>query len=314
MIKDAKIYSVIVSFNGAKWLRKCLASLETSFIPNEIIVVDNNSTDNSIEFIEKEFSQVTIIKQPINLGFGKANNIGISYALKQGATYVFLLNQDAYVKPETLQNLLTVAIENTDYSILSPIQLNWEGTALEHYFAQFILKNKKLYADYYANKTIDPLYEVPFVNAAAWLIPSETFKIIGGFDPIFHHYGEDNNYCQRIQYHQLKIGVVPQSIIFHDSKVRKGHKITLFSEAYFKNEVKQLQLKYANINISLTIKDRKQVRMHNLKLIVRQLFKFNVTNTLGYLKKYQIFEEAFNDINKSRAINKEKGSHYIDSH
>ncbi len=307
-----KIFTIIATYNGAEWIEKCIESLLSSSIKTEVIIVDNASTDNTLDLIKKKFESVIILKQEENLRFGKANNVGLSFALKNEADYVFLLNQDAYIEENSLEKLVKISQENPDFGILSPFHLNWEGTLLEHYFEKFIGGNVNLYSDYILKKQLNKLYKIPFVNAAAWLIPKNILKIVGGFDPIFHHYGEDNNFCQRITYHGFKIGVVPNTFIFHDSKIRKEPTNYLFSEAYFHNEVKDLQIKYADINKQYSNNDFNIVRRHIKKLITINLLKFKFNNVRGYLKKYKIFEEAFEKINKSRKHNSLKDTHYLD--
>jgi GT2 family glycosyltransferase len=66
------------------------------------------------------------------------------------------------------------------------------------------------------------IYEIEFVNAAAWLISAECIRTVGFFEPLFFLYGEDNNYLQRVTYHGLKIGIAPQSRIYHDRETRAG--------------------------------------------------------------------------------------------
>lgn len=83
-----KIAVVIVTFNGEIWLKKNLNSLINSNYPIDIIIVDNASTDKTISTI-KEFSSIELIQNKYNLGFGKANNIGIDFALKKGSDAVF---------------------------------------------------------------------------------------------------------------------------------------------------------------------------------------------------------------------------------
>ena len=101
----AKVYVIIVWYNGAKWVTRNIQSLLNSNIPVQIICIDNCSTDQT-ETLLKQFPRITYIKAPSNLGFGKANNIGIDLALKQQADYVFLLNQDTWIYPETIENLV----------------------------------------------------------------------------------------------------------------------------------------------------------------------------------------------------------------
>ena len=87
-------FIIIVTYNAMPWLSKCLESTK----PYAIVVVDNNATDGTVSYIKENYPLITILPQKENLGFGQANNIGMSYALKQGADYVFLLNQDAYLE------------------------------------------------------------------------------------------------------------------------------------------------------------------------------------------------------------------------
>ena len=109
-----KIYSIIVTYNGMIWIEKCLKSVVDQ---SEVIVVDNNSSDNTLNHIKQYFPSVKILPQSENLGFGKANNIGISYALNNGAEAVFLLNQDAHVEKECIDKLVKAHIENPEFGI-----------------------------------------------------------------------------------------------------------------------------------------------------------------------------------------------------
>ena len=240
------LYIIIVTYNGSKWIQKCLESCSNY----PVIVVDNNSIDNTISIIENDFPEVTLIKQTNNLGFGKANNIGVRKAFDLGADYVFLLNQDAYLVGDTIKDLINTHQSNLDYGILSPIHLNGSGNKLDRNFSYYLNydKNKKFYSDYILEaKSKHKLYEVPFVNAAAWLLPKSTLKNIGGFDPIFFHYGEDNNYCQKVIKEGLKIGVVSDCYVKHDREdvIKRPiegieQKLNLFRT--------QSLIKYANVN------------------------------------------------------------------
>lgn len=306
------LYTIIVSYNGVKWIEPCLESLLASTVDTSIIVVDNASSDATVSIIKEKFPAVTLLLQHENLGFGKANNIGLSYALKQAADYVFLLNQDTHIAAGTLEQLVSLSKKHPAYAVLSPVQCNWEGTKLEYYFSKFVAANQNFYSDCILKKPLQAIYDVPFVNAAAWLIPSRILDTLGGFDPIFKHYGEDNNYCQRLAYHGFKVGVVPNTYIYHDSVIRKEPENYLFSKAYWHHEVKNLQIKYADINTAYSNKDFNQVKKHMFKLILISLFKLKFKYLRGYLKKYKIFEDAFKAIIKSRNKNRQAGAHYLD--
>ena len=134
---------VIVTYNGMTWLERCLASIPSVY---NVVVVDNNSTDGTVNYIEANYPQHTLFKEANNLGFGQANNKGITYALKQGVDYVFLLNQDAFLEADTISTLIATHKQYPDYGVLSPIHLNGEGTKLDKTFSFFVITRSTLAA------------------------------------------------------------------------------------------------------------------------------------------------------------------------
>lgn len=299
-------YIIIVTYNGMRWLSKCLKSCA----PFKIIVIDNNSDDTTVKYIEENFSKITILQQDKNLGFGAANNIGISYALKEGADYVFLLNQDAYLDKETINVLIDTHKSNADFGILSPIHLNGNGTALESDFSKYLSVNKELQYDAIKSSFSKQIYDAPFVNAAAWLIPKIILQKVGGFDPIFFHYGEDVNYCQRILYHNFKIGIVPKTYVLHDreksikQKTISGTKNLNYYERSFKQ-------RFADINSPLE-SDISKIKQYLFKVVLKQLLKFKFTKAFFEIKKYNLLNNLLPEIKNSREKNRTVGSHYLD--
>ena len=215
-MKD-RTFVIIVTYNGMQWIDTCLKSIVNSSTKLDIIVIDNNSSDGTVSYIKKQYPEVIVLEQETNLGFGKANNLGMSYALNNNCDYVFLLNQDAYLEVDSIGRMIEVHKENSEYGILSPIHLNGEDNKLDKNFSNYLRYDSNNYFYHDAIKQqLNSVYPVPFVNAAAWLLPVSTLKRIGGFDPIFFHYGEDDNYCQRVLFHSLKTGVVTNALIRHD--------------------------------------------------------------------------------------------------
>ncbi len=307
-----KTYCVIATYNAEKWLKKSLISLKESSYELITIVVDNASTDATLDIIETDFPEVIVLKQITNLGFGKANNIGISYALKHQAQYVFLLNQDAYIEKNTLEHLINFAQKNPEYGVLSPIHLNWKGTHLEFYFARFVAKQEEFLNDYVLQRPLKTIYNVPFVNAAAWLLSRNVLNTIGGFDPLFYHYGEDNNFTQRTRYHGFKIGIVPNIFIGHDSPKRKLSHGQLFDDEYYRIEANQFKLKFANILKDYNDEGVKKQKKRIINLIIINILKLKWSYVMGYIKKYKIFGQAVTQIKESRKINVVKAPHYLD--
>lgn len=308
MIDKAKIYTIIVTYNGEKWIRKCLTTIFKSSIKTGIIIVDNNSKDNTVTIIENEFSEVILLKQTENLGFGQANNIGIMHALKQNADFVFLLNQDAYLQPNTIEKLINVSNNNPEYGIISPIHLNGDASKLDKNFSNYVKTNDALFCDALKSDFSKPIYEVSFVNAAAWLLPKKTLETIGGFDPIFYHYAEDDNYCQRVLYHGFKIGVVPNCYALHDREFRPANT----ENNHYNLILKERELKYKWANINMEIADEIENRKKYLKILIIKLFlKFKYKKRRYYKKELALINRITPEIFKSRSINLKQDRHYL---
>lgn len=225
-----KIAVVIVTFNGENWLKKNLNSLLNSNYPIDIIIVDNASTDKTINKIKK-FSTVELIQNKENLGFGKANTIGINFAIKKGADAVFLLNQDTWIYENTISNLVEALFENPNLGIVSPLHYSADEKTFDENFNTYFNRFEK-------EEDSESIRIVPFINAAAWLVSKECFTKTGYFDPIFSHYGEDRNFCERVKYHGFKIGVVKNSAICHDRIVKLNpDKIELQSKYLVLNQM-----------------------------------------------------------------------------
>ena len=213
------IYTIIVTYNGDQYIRKCLKLLAESSLPTQTIVVDNASSDNTVNTILNEFSFVELLKNAENKGFGMANNMAIQIALQRNADYVFLLNQDAFVQKDTLEKAVILSGKYPEYGIIGPVQLDGEGAALDErfkkYLGRFLSADELLKTGRQEYNSIE-IIPVRFVNAAAWLLPSAVVKKVGMFHPLFFHYGEDNNYSARVQFHGYKVGVALNAFVFHE--------------------------------------------------------------------------------------------------
>lgn len=233
MADIAKIFVIIVTYKGHLWYDRCFTSLRNSEYPVQTIVIDNASNDGTVEYIREHFPEIYLKESKGNLGFGRANNIGMRCALDNGCDYVFLLNQDAWIEPNTIGELVRIAEKYPNYGLLGPVQVNKEKTKVLNGVIQFLINpdnvNHKLFSDLILG-SVEDVYPVAEINAAAWLLPRKTLETIGGFDPIFLHYGEDWNYLSRVLYHGLKVGLVPHVQVVHDCKDRveqkKGYSAT----------------------------------------------------------------------------------------
>lgn len=306
-----KVVIVIVTYNGMQWLPKTLVSIPDKY---HVVVVDNNSTDNTVDYIYQNFKNITLFQQKMNLGFGGGNNLGMRYALEQNVDYVFLLNQDAYLDANTIDNLIHVHQSNSNFGILSPIHLNGKGNELDWNFSTYLDANilEVVKKDLVNKGAVEnKLFDVPFVNAAAWLLPISTINTIGGFDPIFFHYGEDNNYCQRVLYHKLKIGVVSNTYIKHD-RFDKGLNPNISLEEALKKREKQLKVIWADITEDNLIDEASKRKKTLFRKLLSSLVKFNFKNVNYRWEEISLINKIVPEIKLSREINKEKGRHYLD--
>ncbi|MFN6178835.1 MAG: glycosyltransferase family 2 protein [Flavobacteriales bacterium] len=217
------VTAIVVTYNGMQWVDRCLGSLRASLLPVRTIVVDNGSTDGTPAHIEQHFPEVELVRAERNLGFGQANNRGMRMALDRGDDHVFLLNQDAWVRPDTIGRLVERAAAEPGHGVLSPLHLNGAGDALDLAFSNFIIPQRcpGLYSDLALGRAAGRTYVAEFVNAAAWLITRQCLLTVGGFNPTFFHYSEDDDYLHRLHFHGLKCGIVPAVTVHHDREERK---------------------------------------------------------------------------------------------
>lgn len=300
-----KVFVIIVAFNGKRWYDRCFGSLRLSTIPVQTIVVDNASNDGSVEYIKERFPEIHLIASQENLGFGRANNMAMRYALDHGCDYVFLLNQDAWVETDTFERLIDIHQRHPEYGILGPVQVNAEKTKVLDGVIQFLINpdnvNKQMFSDFVMG-TIAEVYPVAEINAAAWLLPRNTLETVGGFDPIFLHYGEDWNYLSRVLYHKLKVGLTPHIQVVHDCAEQIER-----PDGYTMEFNKWLLLRASDLLYSDTIVDdmiRQYRRTALLKLLTLHKATFQENwESYRYLKKNKSRIELSRAQNKSIGLN-----------
>lgn len=230
------VYIIILCWNGKKWLQACLSSVISTQYPNfRVLLVDNGSTDGSKEYVRKHFPEVELLLNKKNLGYAEGNNRGIRLALKKGADYVALLNQDIKVEPDWLRKMLEVAEQENNLGIISPMQYNYEGSALDKNFGVLINKNKHFQVHHKRTK-LDTLYEVPRIIGSAMLMKRKLCEKIGLFDPIYFCYHEETDLCRRAKYHGFRIGIVTSSKVYHWHRlIQEGAKDKKLSYLFHKN-------------------------------------------------------------------------------
>lgn len=190
------IYIVILNWNGKEDTLACLSSLsKVLYTPFQTVVVDNGSTDGSIEAIRRTFPQVTLIENGKNLGFAGGNNVGIRWALAQGADAVFLLNNDTVVDPHILQAFTS----GSKAGVLgAKLYLHSEPDRFDHLGGRW---NKKRAAfDFVALREKDTGQLHPpldYACGAALFVKREVFEAVGLLEEKFFLIWEEADFCMR---------------------------------------------------------------------------------------------------------------------
>ncbi len=219
-----KVLVIVVTHNGMHWLESCLSSVAKE----DVYVLDNDSTDGSADYVQAHFPQVHLVRSADNLGFTGGNNLGFQYALERGYDYVYLLNQDAWLEEGALEKLVSAAEAQPDYAVLSPLQLQADGSTFDRQFAKLFGSAEAVWEH---TPSAEPV-EVNRIMAAHWLMPLKAVKEIGLFSELFPYYGQDDDWCHRAHYHGWKVGVVPQARAVHDRAQRQESKERIIDRNY----------------------------------------------------------------------------------
>lgn len=221
---------IIVNYNVRDFLHNALLSIEKARkgIRSEIIVVENASEDGSVEMLRAQFPKVHVIASRTNLGFAKANNVGLQ---KARGTYCLLINPDTIVQEDTLQVMLDFFELHPEVGLAGCKILNPEGTfqlacrrsfptpwvAFTKIFGlSTLFPNSRWFGRYNLTyRPTDQTYEVDAVSGSFMMIRRKAFLKVGGLDEDFFMYGEDLDWCYRFQHAGWKIFYVHSTSIIH---------------------------------------------------------------------------------------------------
>jgi hypothetical protein len=221
---------IIVNYNVKEFLLNSLDSIRKAAknISSEIIVVDNNSDDGSIEALREKYPDVILIENKKNVGFGRANNQALEIARGK---YILLLNPDTIVREDTFEKMIGFFEKNPSVGIAGCKVLNPDGTlqlACRRGFPgpwtsftkvmglSSLFPKSKIFARYnltYLNE--NDTYEVDAVSGAFLMLTKKAYEKIGGFDNQFFMYGEDLDLCYRAQQAGYKVFYFHETEIIH---------------------------------------------------------------------------------------------------
>ncbi len=224
-----RISVIIVSWNACKHLRNCLDSVRESGAESvlEVIVVDNASRDGSQDMVRKEFPEITLICSDENLGFARANNLGIRRA---SGSYLALVNSDVLVHRGCFETLVEYMGANPSVGLVGPKVFGADGslqrtcgrlptvwnTFCRAVALDSLLPHWRLFSGREMRHwTQDNLSEVEVLSGCFWMANRDAVALLGGLDERFFFYAEDVDWCKRFRDAGWKVVFFPAATATH---------------------------------------------------------------------------------------------------
>lgn len=310
---------IIVGYNSYKYLPDCLESIFNSEFTNfEVYFIDNNSQDESINYIKENWEKVKVIELKENVGFAKANNIGAELAIKNGCDHIFLLNPDTIIDPKCLTLLSESADSNT---IVQPLvllhennkktnQVNTSGNVLHYLGVSYVGNYRKNYRDIKFDK------DIAIASGAAIYIPTLIIKKIGLFDENLFMYHEDTDFSWRARCAGYNIQLNSEAIIWHKYSFSRNKQKMFFTERnrliflsknfdikykllispiFILNEL--LVIAYATLDGWLLLKLKSYISFFSLKPKINKGNKINCKQSIKNIKQFLGYEMSFSEFN-----------------
>ncbi|MEX2013220.1 MAG: glycosyltransferase family 2 protein, partial [Candidatus Levyibacteriota bacterium] len=232
---------ITVSYNTREFIRKLLSSIEDNIskeVDYEVVVVDNASIDGSVQMLEREFPKVKLVVNKDNLGFSKANNLGIKKASK--SRYILFLNPDTLLEKGTIEHMIKFMDGHPDAGASTCKVVMGSGeiddathrgfptpwNAFTHFSGiSKVMPRSTLLNGYYLGwKDIDKVHEIDALAGAFMLVRREAGEQVSWWDEDYFFYGEDIDFCFMLKQKGWKIYYVPTVSIFHHKGASSGIK------------------------------------------------------------------------------------------
>jgi GT2 family glycosyltransferase len=220
-MKFPLVYVVVLNWNRKDDTIDCVSSLMEMDYPNVgIVIVDNGSNDGSVEALKARFPSLELIVNEANVGVAEGRNVGIQYAVGEGADYVAFLDNDTVVDQHLLAELVKVGETDAQVGILAPkIYSYWD----KHKIASAGSRKRWFPPGRISiiglGKEDDAAYneqrEVEYATGCALLVKRKVFERIGTFDPSFSYYWDDYDFSERVREGGYRIIYVPSAILWH---------------------------------------------------------------------------------------------------
>lgn len=232
---------MVLNWDGKEHLKDCFESLNRINYPKnsyEVIMVDNGSTDDSIEYVKKAFPWVRILALDKNYGFAEGNNKGIEISKGE---YVLILNNDVKVDKNFLSELVKVMLERPDAAVCgskimdfkNPQMLQYAGAYLDITGTPYHKGSGEIDRGQY-----DKIEEVFYaLDCSALYSMSALKKLKYIYDPTFFFNAEETDLCWRLKYLGYKALYVPKSVIYHKGAMTSSKKGTIMTYYLYRNKI-----------------------------------------------------------------------------
>lgn len=188
-----------------------MGSLESSNLERCLIyLVDNDSTDGSVAFVEEHFPDVRIIRHTDNLGYAAAYNESASIAFNDGCDWLCLLNTDTLVSEDWLDAIFAAAGLDSSIGIMGPVFAEWGSNE-----PNFLMRSRHPELLDTLHDRSQPPVDTDWVEGSVFFVSRDCFQRLGGFDPIFFMYWEEADLCRNAKLHGFRVVIVRGSVCRH---------------------------------------------------------------------------------------------------
>ena len=222
-----KVVAITLNWNGRDMTLKCIDSLiQIDYNNYEIVIVDNGSTDGSVQSIRQRFPKILIVENERNLGYSEGFNIGINKAMNMGAEFLLILNNDTIIDPKALTELVNIAqsddrigfVSGKVYHYNRPNILQTVGKSTD----PIKLVGSHIGADEEDNGQYDEIVDYQFIDDVFLLVSKKVIDKVGGYDNDFFLYYEETDWCARVRKAGFRIVFTPRAKIWHKGSMSSG--------------------------------------------------------------------------------------------
>ncbi len=219
------LYVVILNWNNPADTLYCLKHVAQSrYAHMHVVIVDNGSTDDSVEQIHAAFPDYALLQNLENLGYAGGNNTGMWYSLEHGADYIVLLNNDAFVEPDTLSHLVMAAERDSNIAAAG-CRVRLYDTPRRLWAAGEVFPDGLYPLD---DGFFDTPRDISYASGCCILLRRAVLEQIGLFEPLFFCYFEEKDWCLRASNAGYRIIYVPEAIVYHRVSATAGKQSPLY--------------------------------------------------------------------------------------